>query len=377
MEGADGCLGGAVTGDVLDLGPIGLVDIARYAGASGDFNPLHLDPAYARSTGSPGVFAMGMLAAGWGASTLTTRAGEPLVSFDARFRDRVWPGDRLSLAVDGDATGWSYTVSDQRERVLLTGHGQIATYGENDGSSVGEPLGPEYRWLVEEGAVRDFATAVHAPTGAVPTTFLVTAQRWRPTDDFIESLGIDARRMLHGSSSFDFPSGPLLVGEVLQVRDAVTGREQIVGRRGGSMLALDVTSTATDAAGRVRARTTMRLLELAAVPAPLAPSYVSLEPPRLLGSRDAGTGQIYFPPRALSADGSMRTCDQVVLSYTGMLHAWTEVEAVAYGQVDLPEGPRIQTRLGGGPHEIGGSYALRVARVGEHSLDWWFDRVGA
>src|SRR5690606_1849207 len=41
-----------------------ITDIVRYAGASGDFNPLHHDPTFARALGHPGVIAMGLLPGG-------------------------------------------------------------------------------------------------------------------------------------------------------------------------------------------------------------------------------------------------------------------------------------------------------------------------
>lgn len=46
------------------IGPITQTDIVRFAGAGGDFNPLHHDPDYARAAGLPGVIAMGQMQAG-------------------------------------------------------------------------------------------------------------------------------------------------------------------------------------------------------------------------------------------------------------------------------------------------------------------------
>lgn len=48
----------------MKFGPITRTDIVRYAGAGGDFNPVHHDDVYARSLRLPGVFAMGLLGAG-------------------------------------------------------------------------------------------------------------------------------------------------------------------------------------------------------------------------------------------------------------------------------------------------------------------------
>lgn len=77
-------------------GPITRTDIVRYAGASGDLNPLHHDELFARSAGFPSVMAHGMLSAGLLASFLTESCGpDPVRRFKVRFRERVWPGDVL------------------------------------------------------------------------------------------------------------------------------------------------------------------------------------------------------------------------------------------------------------------------------------------
>ena len=80
------------------FGPISRADIVRYAGASGDFNPIHIDEGYARSTGAPTVFAMGMLPAGYLATAVSRWIGGPqhLRRFKVRFTTRVWPGDEIA-----------------------------------------------------------------------------------------------------------------------------------------------------------------------------------------------------------------------------------------------------------------------------------------
>ncbi len=77
---------------------ISMSDIVRYAGAGGDFNPLHFDPDYARRVGAPGVFAMGMLAAGLlGVHVAEWLGPQNCRRFAVRFKERVWPGDTLTL----------------------------------------------------------------------------------------------------------------------------------------------------------------------------------------------------------------------------------------------------------------------------------------
>jgi acyl dehydratase len=87
---------GMELGEIV-FGPLERVDFVRYAGASGDFNPIHTDEGYARRTGAPTVFAMGMLPAGYLAHALSDWFGGPhhLRRYKVRFTTRVWPGDEV------------------------------------------------------------------------------------------------------------------------------------------------------------------------------------------------------------------------------------------------------------------------------------------
>lgn len=80
------------------FGPISRADIVRYAGASGDFNPIHTDEGYARRSGAPTVFAMGMLPAGYLATAVSGWFGGPqnVRRYKVRFTTRVWPGDEIA-----------------------------------------------------------------------------------------------------------------------------------------------------------------------------------------------------------------------------------------------------------------------------------------
>jgi acyl dehydratase len=84
------------SGPPFGVGPITRTDIVRYAGASGDFNPIHHDEPFALSAGLPSVMAHGMLSAGILASFVTRWFGPGTVRrYKVRFRERVWPGDTL------------------------------------------------------------------------------------------------------------------------------------------------------------------------------------------------------------------------------------------------------------------------------------------
>ena len=68
----------------------------RYAGASGDFNPIHWNEDFAKSAGYPTVFAQGMFTAGVLATFLTNWVGEENVRrFRTRFVGQVWPGEQI------------------------------------------------------------------------------------------------------------------------------------------------------------------------------------------------------------------------------------------------------------------------------------------
>ncbi|MET7731918.1 MaoC/PaaZ C-terminal domain-containing protein [Streptomyces sp. NPDC005402] len=75
--------------------------IVQYAGASGDFNPLHTDERFAVEAAEyPGVFAHGMLSMGMTGRVLTDWVGpESLLRYGVRFKAQVWPGDTLTATV--------------------------------------------------------------------------------------------------------------------------------------------------------------------------------------------------------------------------------------------------------------------------------------
>ena len=80
----------------LTFGPLGLTDIVRFAGATGDLNPVHHDPALARSLGHPDVFIMGLLpAAILGEFAVRWLAPLRLRYLNLRFIDRMWTDELL------------------------------------------------------------------------------------------------------------------------------------------------------------------------------------------------------------------------------------------------------------------------------------------
>jgi acyl dehydratase len=75
-------------------------DLVRYAGASGDYNPMHHDEVKARDAGLPSVFGHGMFSMGLLATALTDWVGiGNLRHFGVRFTRQTWPGEVLSSRI--------------------------------------------------------------------------------------------------------------------------------------------------------------------------------------------------------------------------------------------------------------------------------------
>ncbi|MFQ5697767.1 MAG: MaoC/PaaZ C-terminal domain-containing protein [Myxococcota bacterium] len=79
--------------------------IVMYAGASGDYNPLHSDEVFAtKVAGYPSVFAHGMLSMGMTGRMLTNYVGDGrLTRYGVRFVRQVWPGDTLTARATVEA----------------------------------------------------------------------------------------------------------------------------------------------------------------------------------------------------------------------------------------------------------------------------------
>jgi len=100
--------------------------IVKYAGASGDFNPIHHDEVFAKEVaGYPSVFAHGMLSMGLTGRALTDWLGVmALKRYGVRFTRQVWPGDTLTAKFevtkveDGLATIKVVTVNQNGETVI-------------------------------------------------------------------------------------------------------------------------------------------------------------------------------------------------------------------------------------------------------------------
>ena len=96
--------------------------IAAYAEASGDHNPIHLDDAFARSVGLPGIIAHGMLQMGIAGAVAAEAAGggDRLRRLVCRFSGMVVPGDTVTFSAEpaGDRKLQVRAVKENGEPVL-------------------------------------------------------------------------------------------------------------------------------------------------------------------------------------------------------------------------------------------------------------------
>jgi acyl dehydratase len=122
--------------------PITRTQIVRFAGAAGDFNPMHHDEIFARAAGQPSVFAMGQLTAAiLGAAIADWFGGENVTGYEVRFRDKVWPEDRLRLSATGaemrdGVQRWELAAARDHDGVtVLTGWASVRPPGSNSNES--------------------------------------------------------------------------------------------------------------------------------------------------------------------------------------------------------------------------------------------------
>lgn len=106
-------------------------DIVKYAGASGDFNPIHHDETFAKGAGYPSVFSHGMLSAGLLSKCLTDYVGrQNLRAYAVSFRAQVWPGDTVTYG--GKVTKKSEAGGEKRiegELVAQNQKGEVVITG--------------------------------------------------------------------------------------------------------------------------------------------------------------------------------------------------------------------------------------------------------
>ena len=119
--------------------PVTRADLVRYAGASGDFNPIHWNERVATEVGLPGVIAHGMLTMALAARVVTRWAGDPgaLVEYHVRFgRPVLVPDDgvggevtvrgRVAALTDDGRARVDLTVTSRGDKVLSLARAVVA-----------------------------------------------------------------------------------------------------------------------------------------------------------------------------------------------------------------------------------------------------------
>jgi acyl dehydratase len=126
---------GVMAGDALPpvAHTIERADLVRYAGASGDFNPIHWNEEWATSVGLPGVIAHGMFSMAVAARMISAFAGDPAAvkRLRVRFSAMIRPGQTLTVAgevaaVDGKQVSVRFWGEDEAgNRVLSKGEAEL------------------------------------------------------------------------------------------------------------------------------------------------------------------------------------------------------------------------------------------------------------
>ncbi len=111
--------------------PLTHLQLVRYAGASGDFNPLHTDPAVGEKIGTGGIIAHGMLIMGFVGQMISDFVGPAaLRAFDVRFKGMTHLDDVITCTgsitetyeADGEARiAGKVQATDQTGDVKVTG----------------------------------------------------------------------------------------------------------------------------------------------------------------------------------------------------------------------------------------------------------------
>lgn len=106
-------------------------DLVKYAGASGDFNPMHTDEVAAKEAGLPSVFGHGMFSMGLLGRAVTDWAGAGnLKVYSVRFTKQTWPGEVLSTRIvvtgkeqtdEGNIITAELTLHNREGEVKLSG----------------------------------------------------------------------------------------------------------------------------------------------------------------------------------------------------------------------------------------------------------------
>lgn len=221
----------------MTLPAITRTDIVKFAGAGGDFNPVHHDEIYAKKLGFPSVFAMGMLTASLGSRAFTQYLSpDGVYDYQVIFKKPVWPSDKLTIRIlNGNRDECSnilmpFEMVDQANETKLTGSfSNIKNLVTTE-----EKIEPKIKWLkgrcftigkniqeihfpIEAGKIKAFANAINLKdkiyydTGfainagytniPTPLTFSLVSATYLDNGDAIDlpkNIGLILEKVVHG-----------------------------------------------------------------------------------------------------------------------------------------------------------------------------------
>ncbi|MBD8033095.1 MULTISPECIES: MaoC/PaaZ C-terminal domain-containing protein [Solibacillus] len=111
----------------IELQPVSRIDLIKYAGASGDFNPIHTIDDEAKKAGLPGIIAHGMWTMGNLAKLFTPYVEEGFIQdFAIRFKGMVFIDDRITLKatlLDHNSSEMMFEVAaiNQHQKEVMNG----------------------------------------------------------------------------------------------------------------------------------------------------------------------------------------------------------------------------------------------------------------
>ncbi|WP_181347062.1 MaoC/PaaZ C-terminal domain-containing protein [Thalassobacillus sp. CUG 92003] len=117
----------------VSLPPVSRLDLIKYAGASGDYNPIHTIDEEAEKAGLPGVIAHGMWTMGNLAKLFTPHYEEGFIQdYAVRFKGMVRLHDELILKAvlqDKDTLTFNVDASNQDGKAVIKGQVVMQYHG--------------------------------------------------------------------------------------------------------------------------------------------------------------------------------------------------------------------------------------------------------
>lgn len=239
--------------------------IVRYAAASADDNPIHLDEEAARTAGLDGAIAQGMLVLGWASGQVHIPDGA--YTLTARFIAPVPVGEVGTLHIDGDGSA-RVTRDDGRDAVSLQYSAEV------DADRLRLPEGVQLVAEVAVAPTNATLTALKEAVGArfaAPTyPFMLTAVGFVPDDDANDGIRrpypvrdcadwvASDRPALHGEQTITVARA-FTLGERLIARTAVISRHRRERSR-GALVFTAIRTVFADASGAVIAASEMNLI---------------------------------------------------------------------------------------------------------------------